>query len=106
MLTVGIKYCGGCMATYDRVAACAEIRGRCPDVRWEYAKEGVCYDELLLIQGCVRRCASCGNLIARHGTVTVCGLQDVPRAAKAILQMAARSGRPDETEPPPQGENK
>lgn len=57
MLTAGIKYCGGCMPVYDRVQTCREIQERCPDIQWEYVKDGSGYDIILVMQGCPRKCA-------------------------------------------------
>ena len=63
-MLVGIKYCGGCRAAYDRgaetknvIAAAEGEEG--PDgqsYEFEYAKEGVHYDTLLVVCGCRTRC--------------------------------------------------
>ena len=67
-MLAGIKYCGGCNPTYDRGAACAEVRkafsGECNgsnSINFEFAEAGGSYDILIVINGCHRRCADTGE---------------------------------------------
>jgi len=51
---VGIKYCGGCRASYDRKA---EADQAVKDLRFEIAETGVSYDVILAVCGCRSLCA-------------------------------------------------
>ena len=62
-MPAGIKYCGGCRASFDRKAEAARViseaegsaaGGESPV--FEYAEEGGYYDVLLVVCGCRSRC--------------------------------------------------
>ena len=82
MLRIGIKYCGGCNAGYDRVKICRAVREACPDAQWEYVKDGTIYDYILLLQGCPQRCAK--TVTPRFETIEICGPEDGEAAVKRI----------------------
>lgn len=63
----GVKFCGGCNPRYDRGEAYERIKLYFADesknragasLRFDYAKEDVPYDVLLVIGGCPACCAS------------------------------------------------
>lgn len=58
---IGIKYCGGCNPTYERVELIHRVQSLMED-RFSFLQHGQqCLDLLLLINGCPRACAV-GNL--------------------------------------------
>ena len=54
----GVKFCGGCNPRYQRGDAYRASRADFPEIDFEYAQEGVPYDQLLVIGGCPACCAS------------------------------------------------
>ena len=52
----GVKFCGGCNPHYQRGDAYRKIKADMPDIDFEYAEEGVDYDQLLVIGGCSACC--------------------------------------------------
>lgn len=85
VLPVGVKYCGGCNAGYDRVAALDDIRRRCPDIPFEYAKKDTRYSFLLVLCGCRSACADVSELQSVYGALTVCSRMDAEAAAAMLL---------------------
>jgi len=58
---VGIKYCGGCRAGYERPVETARVVGALNASSryvFEHAQPGVPYDVLLLATGCATACPS------------------------------------------------
>lgn len=56
-MTIGIKYCGGCNPRYDRAEYVRTLREAHPSENWEYAREGIFYDLLIVACGCGSCCA-------------------------------------------------
>jgi len=54
---VGIKYCGGCRAAFDRKAEAELVKQAAPDIVFSDAADGERYDALLAVCGCRSRCA-------------------------------------------------
>ncbi len=57
-MNVGIKFCGGCNPRYNRKKILEYIKEKCKNVSFEYVKEEMKYDHLLVIGGCSNNCAS------------------------------------------------
>ncbi|MDR1781738.1 MAG: hypothetical protein LBR40_01930 [Bacilli bacterium] len=56
-MLVGVKYCGGCQSTYDRVAAYKKIENALDvDIEIVSDNENKIYDLLIVICGCRVRC--------------------------------------------------
>jgi len=53
----GIKYCGGCRASFDRKAEAESVMQAAPDVSFSDAADGAHYDILISVCGCSSRCA-------------------------------------------------
>ncbi|HKK95380.1 MAG TPA: hypothetical protein VJ916_03520 [Anaerovoracaceae bacterium] len=58
---VGIKYCGGCNPSYDRVKMLNQIKENF-SFEFHYAKPRIKYDVLIIINGCTSICADYQNL--------------------------------------------
>ena len=55
---IGVKFCGGCRALFDRKAEYERIKaGLSGQAEFETVKDGGKYDSLLVICGCPSRCA-------------------------------------------------
>jgi hypothetical protein len=73
---LGVKFCGGCNPSFDRMAVAQILRRDLPDVRWVPADEEA--DLLLIINGCFGSCAerpdvkekAIENLIIRNHSVS------------------------------------
>lgn len=54
---IGVKYCGGCNSTYERVEIIQKIRSRLEDQFLFLRHDEPGIDGLVLINGCLRACA-------------------------------------------------
>ena len=74
---IGIKYCGGCRAHYERAAETARVtEALCPSGRYDFelAQPGIPYDVLLVATGCATACPSLSPYIyGRAVTITAAG---------------------------------
>ena len=84
MFKIGIKYCGGCNPRFDRGAIYHTIQSRLEEAHFEHAKEGVNYDALLVISGCLSACASYQQYKYSKGVVHI---KDSSELDKAILEL-------------------
>ncbi len=55
-LKIGLKYCGGCRAQYDRVKAVEEIKQRLGDAIEFVSPDGEDVDMVLVVTGCATAC--------------------------------------------------
>lgn len=84
-LMIGLKYCGGCNPTYDRVALVAQLEkrlyGKVQFVSPERKEVGL----ILAVQGCSTACA---DLSAFQGLEirTITGIEDAERFVKEIRE--------------------
>lgn len=71
-MKIGIKYCGGCNPTYDRIDIVSRLRKDiCQGNSIETAKQGIIYDVVVILCGCTCACASHYNLEAKYEKVYV-----------------------------------
>lgn len=59
---IGIRYCGGCNPTYDRVAVVKRLRKLLPEYTFTAAQPGKSYDAVLVVSGCPTACTGTGDL--------------------------------------------
>lgn len=64
-MKIGIKYCGGCKTTYDRVESVKKLIENFPEYNFEPAKEDVEYEVILIVNGCKTACAKHETLSAK-----------------------------------------
>jgi 4-hydroxybutyrate CoA-transferase len=92
---IGVKYCGGCNAGYDRRAAYESRRDGVRagaaaeygvEVSFEQAEGGVLYDALLVICGCANRCASISEYESRTKPVCVWNEDGISAAMAGLLE--------------------
>ncbi|RVU54253.1 hypothetical protein [Anaerosphaera multitolerans] len=70
-LLVGIKYCGGCQSKYNRSELFTKIKESYPNVDFQYVKENVRYNFIIVISGCHIKCAEVKNYIGINGVVNL-----------------------------------
>lgn len=90
-MLIGVKYCGGCNPRYDRVACLERLKQGRPDDRIVTARPGVYYDVLLVLCGCLSRCADLTGLSGAR-IVTVSAPEDCGRALAAQSTKEAAYG--------------
>lgn len=64
-MKIGIKYCGGCKTTYNRVEYVNKLINDFPENNFEPIKDNVNYDIILVVNGCKTACANHETLIAK-----------------------------------------
>lgn len=76
-MEIGIRYCGGCNASYDRKAF---VRNLIKDLDYshnlEIAKETKEYDYLILVCGCQNCCVSHEKYILKYRKIFVKDIKD------------------------------
>ena len=84
-LMIGLKYCGGCNPTYDRVALVTQIEERLYGKVKFVSPERKDVDLILAVQGCGTACA---DLSAFQGLEirTITSIEDVERFVKEISE--------------------
>ena len=90
---VGIKYCGGCRAGYERPVETARVVGALNTLDryvFEHARPGVPYDVLLLAAGCATACPSLSSYIYERA-VTITAAGGGIKAAEEIREIAEAS---------------
>lgn len=86
---VGLKYCGGCRARYDRVEAVGSIRRRLEGVAELIAPESEDAEMILIVTGCPSACASRnfeGGRMIRYVTSP----EDIEQWMKEMLTLKPR----------------
>lgn len=64
-MKIGIKYCGGCKTTYNRVEYVNKLTNDFPENNFEPVNETAGYDIILVINGCKTACANYETLNAK-----------------------------------------
>ena len=82
---VGIKYCGGCNPSFDRVAFAQKLMENHNDLNFESAGETRYYDLLVLVNGCTRACAL--NKARGKKTISVDSLSQFDYVNRSISEL-------------------
>ncbi len=61
-MVCGIKYCGGCNSRYSRTKFLENVQKACGHTDFRYVQPGIVYDHLLVICGCLSRCADISSI--------------------------------------------
>jgi len=61
-MNIGIKYCGGCNPSYDRRKFFERLMNYYSNFLFEPAEDDICYDIVLIVNGCLRVCANHNSL--------------------------------------------
>ena len=85
-----MKFCGGCNPSHDRLETVRKIREAAGDgVRWVPFEEGG-FTPLLIVNGCDRQCADCGQT-EEDGIRRVC-IKDETGSLTETLSMLLAEG--------------
>ena len=92
-MEIGVRYCGGCNPRYDRVALVRRLAEELPEHRFTVAEGGRDYAAVLMVCGCLSRCASLTGLtVSPEKRIYICaqdGLDSAKEALKALTPSAA-----------------
>lgn len=70
-MKVGIKFCGGCMTTFNRGQVAKKIKENNPDIAFDYVNTEDIYDFIVVLQGCHVACAGLTDLQSKKGFLHV-----------------------------------
>ena len=86
MKRIGLKYCGGCNPSYDRVEYVGEIQGVAGNrIEWVPADEGG-FSTLLLVCGCDKQCVEMAEYEETgHRVITVKDKQKTPTEILSLI---------------------
>ena len=61
-LEIGVRYCGGCNPTFDRVAVVKRLQKLLPELSFVSAQPGTPYAAVLVVSGCATACTGTADL--------------------------------------------
>lgn len=80
MFKIGIRYCGGCNASYDRKEFVEKLIKELEGIyKFEIAKEYEVYDYLILVCGCLNCCVSHEKYISKYEKIYIKDIDDYNR---------------------------
>lgn len=91
-MRIGIKYCGGCNARYDRSRCVEQLKERFSFYSFETVSRQQEYDILLLVCGCPAACASAEGIKVRGKKLTLTNMKGFVEAEEIIEHW---NGEPD-----------
>ncbi|MBW9171041.1 hypothetical protein [Clostridium estertheticum] len=84
-MKIGIKYCGGCNPTYERIDVVLRIKKKIgTSQNIETIKQGIFYDIVIILCGCSRACASHNNIEAKYEKICITSGNDDSKLLKVI----------------------
>lgn len=87
---IGIRYCGGCNPTYDRVNVVKKLQKLLPDLTFVNAGPGNPYAAVLIVNGCANACTSTLNLaVPTYRQINIGGFADLLPARDRIRELIA-----------------
>ncbi|MGD9569620.1 MAG: hypothetical protein AB7V48_15150 [Sedimentibacter sp.] len=87
-MKIGIKYCGGCNPSFDRIRFVKLLKKEFADMAFETADKDVNYYLLIVICGCMRACANTIDYKYRE-ILYITKETDFARAKGIILELYA-----------------
>jgi hypothetical protein len=81
---IGLKYCGGCRAAYDRVALAASLKERLTSRIEFVGAKNTEAEMFLIVTGCKTACAKVDDH-GRHTVCTITGPEDAERWIEEIV---------------------
>ena len=80
-MRVGVKYCGGCNQTYERVRAVEKMKRKLGQHTFEaYSPDGE-YGKVIVVCGCARECVEVNET---KNVIAVCSEEDIERATRLL----------------------
>ena len=75
---IGVRYCGGCNPTYDRVNVVKKLQKLLPELSFVNAEPGKPYAAVIIVNGCLNACTSTLNLaVPAYRQLNICGFSDL-----------------------------
>ncbi len=91
-MVIGIKYCGGCNPTYERVARVERFKKDHPEHEYVSSTDRTC-DIWMVVCGCSRRCAITTGLKARSEVVPLWNEESFQWLERAISTDGSEGSR-------------
>lgn len=87
---IGVRYCGGCNAVYDREKAVEDLKKLLPEVSFVKAERGTRYAAALIVNGCDLACTSVLDLaVPKDRQVWIESPEELEAARDRILELLA-----------------
>ena len=85
-ILIGIKYCGGCNASYDRTKTFEKIKNAFAksEVLFENVEEKKLYDYVIVLNGCLSQCADISKIQSKNGFFSIVSPDSLKEACKNI----------------------
>ena len=85
---IGVRYCGGCNPTYDRVKVVKKLEKLLPELSFERAQPGKPYAAVLIVNGCFNACTSTLDIaVPRYRQINICSFSDLIPARDRIREL-------------------
>lgn len=85
---IGVRYCGGCNPTYDRVKVVKKLEKLLPELSFERAQPGKSYAAVLIVNGCFNACTSTLDIaVPRYRQINICSFSDLIPARDRIREL-------------------
>lgn len=85
-ILIGIKYCGGCNASYDRTRALEQIKKAFAksEVLFENVEEKKLYNYVIVLNGCLSQCADISKIQSKNGFFSIVSLDGIKEVCENI----------------------
>lgn len=85
---IGVRCCGGCNPTYDRVKVVKKLEKLLPELSFERAQPGKSYAAVLIVNGCFSACTSTLDIaVPRYRQINICSFSDLIPARDRIREL-------------------
>ena len=85
---IGVRYCGGCNPTYDRVKVVKKLEKLLPELSFERAQPGKPYAAVLIVNRCFNACTSTLDIaVPRYRQINICSFSDLIPARDRIREL-------------------
>ena len=87
---IGVRYCGGCNPTYDRVNVVKKLQKFFPEFSFVNAESGKSYPAVLIVNGCTNACTSTVDLaVPGYRQLNIGGFADLLPTRDRIRELTA-----------------
>lgn len=88
---IGVRYCGGCNPTYDRVNLVKRLQKLLPELSFVSAQPGTPYSAALILNGCPTACTGVADLaVPADRQIRIGGFSDLLPARDRIRELLAQ----------------
>lgn len=88
-ILIGVKYCGGCNASYNRTEVLEKIKSAFDEkkVIFEFVQEQKMYDYVCVLNGCLSQCADISNIQSKYGFLSIVSYDGIEKACESIRKL-------------------